>query len=359
MRVALPLLAPILAAGRWVRAPGSGAACLTALALAGCSEGAEPRGFEDLFVPVATIQLEESPSDPIVAIHSLGRRPGGGFILADRHADRVRLFDEEGRVERVLGGSGEGPGELNGPMGAVELSDGRVAVVQRSDPRLTVFRADSGVQLGRLPGAYGYWAAEAGGRVVAGVATGTDRLAVLSLDGEGHRTFGGRDPRIRDTPFWAFFAREHAAVLGERIAVVTSFFPVVRMHGLEGDSLGKFGEPPPSWVEPTDPPVDQISDPGDRRQIEEWAGSFTVVSAMKAVGRERLVVQYARHVPEETDPYAVRPRTVDVYDVSGAKIAEDLVLTHPIVGGGDELMVLTAEPPEPWTVTLYRWRGRR
>lgn len=320
--------------------------------LSGCSNPGAPTILSDAFIEVGRVELEESDLDPIVRIDHIGRLPDGGFILTDRHAGRVRLFDVEGRETRALGQPGDGPGELNEPVAATLLSDGRVAVVQRGDPRLTVFKDDS-VSVRRVPGAYGYWISAAAGHVVAGVATPEERFAVLDLDGETHRRFGRRDPVVAETPFWIFFAREHAAVLGDEIAINTSFFPSIRIHDVDGDSLRSFGSPPPGWIEPTTPPVEDTRGVGDRRRIEEWARSFTVVSALAAAGADHLVVQYGRHEPNEVDPYEVSPRSIDVYEVSGRKVAEGLELRHPVVGGGEELLVLTGEPPRPWTITRY------
>lgn len=335
-----------------VRGFVAGAAAVSFSLLFGCSDSGAPTRLSDVFTEVGRVKLEESDLDPIVRIDHIGRLPDGGFILADRHAGRVRLFDIEGRETRVLGQPGEGPGELNEPLAATLLSDGTVAVVQRGDPRLTVFGED-GVSVTRVPGAYGYWISAAAGHVVAGVATPEERFALLDLDGETQLRFGRRDPAVAQTPFWIFFAREHAALLGDEIAINTSFFPSIRIHGLDGDSLRSFGSPPPGWIEPTTPPVDGIQGVGDRRLIEEWARSFTVVSALAAAGADHIVVQYGRHEPNEVDPYEVSPRSIDVYEVSGRKIAEDLESRHRVVGGGEELLVLTGEPPRPWTITRY------
>lgn len=323
--------------------------------LLGCADPGAPTELSDVFIEVGRVELEESEFDPIVRIDHIGRLPGGGFILADRHAGRVRLFDAEGRETRVLGQPGEGPGELDEPSAATLLPDGSVVVVQRGDPRLTVFEGDSASVI-RVPGAYGYWVASVGDRLIAGVATPQERFAVLDLDGEAHRPFGSRDPAVAATPFWVFFARENAAVLGDEIAINTSFFPTIRIHGVDGDSLRTFGSAPPGWIDPMTPPVEGIQAPGDRQRIEEWARSFTVVKALAAVGADHLVVQYGRHEPNEVDSYEVAPRSIDVYEASGRKVAEDLELSHPVVGGGEELLVLTGEPPRPWTIARYAWK---
>lgn len=331
-----------------------------AFALAACgppSGDAQDTSFDDLFVEVSRVEFEESANDPIVSIEYVGERPNGGYIVPDRHAGKVRLFDQAGREDLVLGTAGDGPGELNEPAGAVELSDGRVAVVQRANPRLTIFIPNADPILEAVPGQYGFWATAAEGGFVAGVATQDTRFARFDEDGSAASTFGVRDPVIADTPFWIFFARDHAAVLGETIAVSTSLFPTVRLFSADGDSIGSFGHPPPAWEPVSEPPVSDLSAPGSRERLEEWARSFTIVGNLATVSDSLLVVEYGRYDPREADPYFSVPTTVDVYNASGDKLAEGISLPGPVVGGGAQLLVLVSEPPNSWTVSALEWRG--
>jgi len=256
-------------------------------------------GYGDVFVEVGRIELQESPDDPIVAIDHVSRRPGGGFLIADRHAGRVRLFDEAGRQIGIVGKPGQGPGELEEPSGAVEFPDGRLIVVQRASPRLTIFSPDTAPVIGRVPGQYGFWAARAGDGFVAGVATRDTRFAVFDPD----------------------------------------------------------GTPPRDWVPVSAPPISDLSAPGSRERLEQWSRSFTVVRRIAAVADSVLVVEYGRHDPREGDPYFVVPTTVDVYSADGQKLAEGLNLPGPVVGGGPHLLLLAAEPPNAWTVSVLEWRG--
>lgn len=107
------------------------------------------------------------------------------------------------------------------------------------------------------------------------------------------------------------------------------------------------------------PPVSDLSAPGSRDRLEDWSRSFTVVRQVVAVADSVLVVEYGRHDPREGDPYFVVPTTVDIYSADGHKLAEGLELPGPVVGGGRHLLLLVAEPPNPWTVSVLEWRGRR
>lgn len=341
------------------RHPWTAVLCL--LAVPGCGgDSGEPTSeasFQDAFAEVARVELEESASDPIVSVEHVGQRPGGGYVVPDRDAGKVRLFDRVGREAAVLGTPGDGPGELDEPTGAVELPDGRVAVVQRANPRLTIFRPDRAPLIESVPGQYGFWAAPVGEGFVAGVATRDARFARFDGEGNALATFGSHDPAVSDTPFWIFFATDHAAVLGDTVAVNTSLFPTIRLHGPEGESIGVIEDPPPRWEPATEPPVSDLSEPGNRERLEEWARSFTIVRNLAAVGDSLLVVEYGRHDPRDADAYFSVPTTVDVYRADGEKLAAGLTLPGRVVGGGDQLLVLTAEPPDPWTITALEWTG--
>ncbi len=141
------------------------------------------------------------------------------------------------------------------------------------------------------------------------------------------------------------------------VAVSTSLFPTIRLFNLNGDSLGSLGSPPSTWVSVTEPPVSDLSAPGSRQRLEEWARTFTVVRQVAAVADSLLVVQYGRHDPQESDPYHVVPTTADVYSLRGQKLAEGVELPGPVVGGGGQLLVLVAEPPRAWTVAVLEWMG--
>lgn len=330
-----------------------GLACVAALSCAR-AEPADSGG--DALVEVGRIELEELSGDPIVGIELLGRRPGGGYILADRQADKVRLFDASGRQQRVLGGTGEGPGELREPGGAVEFPDGRIVVVERASPRLTVFRPDSAPTVARIPGQYGFWVERVGDGLVAGVATRDTRFATLTSTGTLVTAFGRRDPSVAATPFWIYFAAERAAVLGDLVAVNTSLFRAIRLFSIDGDSIASFETTPSEWVQATVPPVADLSAPGNRERVADWARSFTVVRQLAAVADSLLLVEYGRYDPQDADPYYIEPTTADIYSRAGDLLAAGLQLPGPVVGGGDRLLVLVAGRPSVWTLAELEWR---
>lgn len=334
-------------------------AFLAVVPLLACDRGRSPDpapSFDDLFPEVAQVTLEEAEDDPIVEITSLAPRPGGGFIVVDGPADRVRLYDATGRLERSLGGRGEGPGELQSPTAAAEGASGELHVVQRVGSRHTVFWPADSVSVRRVPGLYGFWLHRLSDGFVMGVGRQDERFAVLSSEGAVRARFGRRDPRVQETPFWVFFVQARATVLGDRIFVSSSFSPKVRVFSTEGDSLYTFGTPPRGWIEPTNPEIGTIASDADRARLEAWARGFTVVTGL--AGADGVVlVQYGRHDPRPGEPYHVVRESVDVYSRDGVKLAEGLELPQRILAGGLRIRLLESSPPEGWTISVREWSG--
>ncbi len=124
--------------------------CLIALLTMTCAS--PPRvGDPAQLVLVDTVVLGETDSAYV-------GRPGGLYIdsgeriyVPDLLSDRVLRFDSLGRLERVIGRSGSGPGEFRG-VGEVLLEwNGLVAIQSYGHRRIDFFETDSGRPVGEIP----------------------------------------------------------------------------------------------------------------------------------------------------------------------------------------------------------------
>jgi DNA-binding beta-propeller fold protein YncE len=75
----------------------------------------------------------------------LARDPVRGLLyVADTHAHDVKVFDDEGRLVRVIGHRGEGDGEFNFPT-HVAVHNGELYVTDTMNSRIQVFNAEGEV----------------------------------------------------------------------------------------------------------------------------------------------------------------------------------------------------------------------
>ena len=74
----------------------------------------------------------------------IARDPAGRRIyVADTMGHDIKVFDDDGRLQRVLGRRGEGPGEFNFPT-YLSLAQGELYVTDSMNARVQVLGADSG-----------------------------------------------------------------------------------------------------------------------------------------------------------------------------------------------------------------------
>ena len=324
------------------------------VALGACEAPASERALEAVFPETKRVVLQEDVTDPIAGITALSVSSQGDLIVTDLAASKVRVFGPDGSLLRTLGGPGEGPGELDGPNWAAAGPNGEIRVVERGSPRVTTYWPNDSATVERLPGHYGFWIAPTSNAWTVGAATRTTRFATLgSEEDQTGAAFGVPPDRVATTPFWVFFAKDRGVVLGDEVWTNSSMTPELSAFSLHGELLRNAALRSERWIEPTPPPIDRIEHPGDRERIEAWSRTFTVVTALAAMGDSVVVVQYGVHDPAPQEPYRTMPQWIDVYGRSGALLDSGLIATRRLLAGGRQLYFLEAEPPEPWTITIH------
>lgn len=328
----------------------------SAPACTGDSPKAE-QSFDQAFREVDRIQLEETPDDPIVAITDLHPLDDGGFAVVDGPASRLRIFNADGSIRGTFGREGDGPGELKQPTGVSVDGTGSLFVVERDSPRLSVFGTDGFITSWSLPGAYGSQVDEADDGLLVGVGTRAERFALVSRSGELRTLFAPRPAAVESTPYWVFLVQDRAVRLGDQILINTSFFPTIRTYTSAGGESGSFDVTPSGWLPPTAPEESWFEGPSNDASIAAWMSSFTMITGLATIGDSILVVQHGGYDPQPDDMRREYNAGVDVFSVRGAKLAENLVLTQPILTGGNRLYVLVDQPPAAWTLGVFEWIG--
>lgn len=99
---------------------------------------------------LGAIALEESDSvltvNPVVAVD-----PSGGFIVADPRDAQVRLYDERGRLMRLVATRGSGPGEVQVPLAAVRKPAGHLLVADVGQSAILEFDESGAREIRRYP----------------------------------------------------------------------------------------------------------------------------------------------------------------------------------------------------------------
>ena len=96
------------------------------------------QAFENAFEVSGKLVLEETDEAmTVLPMVSLGAP--GEFLLAEPREGQVNVYDTSGRLRRVVGRRGEGPGEFLAPISARRAPDGGIVVADVMLSRLTFF----------------------------------------------------------------------------------------------------------------------------------------------------------------------------------------------------------------------------
>lgn len=323
--------------------------------------------MDDVFATQAVITLGENPQDSISIPGVWKERRDGGFLLTDGHLPRIRSYDEEGRLEAAFGRFGKGPFEFQSIRSVAETSDGRVAVVDPGQARLTYLTSsllpDTVVS---FPGVL---------RSVESL--GEDLLARMTLladpTDDASRFF--RRPlllhRVTETsvvwsaytlpfvpierPYWMSIIGFPLAVAGDSIYVASSLRYPVAILSAEGDSVGELGVPSARF-RPV--PVFEAGALTPSQYASNPLAGHSRISRIDPVG-SHLVLTHGRY--DGVQFLRSRHATVDIYDRhTGAKLYEDVQLPQRsrILGGGRYLYMLLDTDLPPWRVAKLQFRDQ-
>ena len=271
---------------------------LLALALAGCESPPvvlPPMMFDEAFVLVDSLELEQSPDLPIVGIVSLDISEEGKIVIADPRGTRVSLFSPSGELLQTIGRRGRGPGEFMYPLSARFDEQGAVHVVDLSRRLISIFtpsgehQRDISLPTGllpsdmELPGNGHYW--------VTGQIPGGRENVLFKLDSLGGITaeympLASARPRGEPNHQDWMSIRMTSITLAERgpfvsFSLLDSVWAIDEMSG----EIRSRAIPPEGYVAPTLPPQPIRGGPAmtawaeaSQRATGIWGdGSFLVV----------------------------------------------------------------------------------
>ncbi|HEX6908742.1 MAG TPA: 6-bladed beta-propeller, partial [Longimicrobium sp.] len=95
--------------------------------------------FADAFELVRSVTLEQPDSALVVRVSGIDVDARGRILIGDVSEGNVKLFSPEGRLLRVIGRKGIGPGEFEQPRYPRFGPDGLIYVADAQNPRIQVF----------------------------------------------------------------------------------------------------------------------------------------------------------------------------------------------------------------------------
>lgn len=202
-------------------APASVAALIAAATLVSCDASRAPASvalapaspFSELLQPVRTVVLRTPAESPLVRVSGVDIAADGKLVVTDGTDASAHLFASDGRLLKVLGRKGSGPGEFQIPLSPRFGPDGRIHVLDFRQNRISVFHPDGSldreVRLRELMRVTDIEPERGGTYLVSGIRTPADSNSLFRLDREGrvirgflpirhHAPAGVRDPGMLD-----------------------------------------------------------------------------------------------------------------------------------------------------------------
>lgn len=295
--------------------------------------------------------LEESDSVLTVSVF-VTPDPVGGFIVADPRDAQVRLYDERGRLRKLVAKPGLGPGEVRVPLSGLRRPDGRLLVVDVGTSNILEFDASGDAELARYATPF---------QIVRLLNAGEDVIAVGTppssrsgpppfllhtwTDGAVSESFF-RAPATRASPRTVIeYAFPSATVAGDRILATYTLSDTLYVYSRNREPVRKVSLGLRHWSQPeSDPP----GPPGSpvRRQ---WEEGLTRLSGAFLVGDRILVQYYGRQGGEFVWGLACLTR-------DGAVLFDILDTPRLLAVDGDRLYFVDAESltEERWVIASLR-----
>lgn len=322
------------------------------------ADRAEEATFREAFQERERIRLRGSTAQPIGEVTGLSLADDGRIAAADRQSDRVFVFTGQGKLVRVLGRAGEGPGEFEGPTDVAFSEDGRLFVSEAGSPRITRYDAnlvlDSVLHLDDA--LYAIQLAGLGENVLAYVnspRSDAPRLRLLQDDGTELKRFHPSHPAYTETPYWSA-TTDRILAASDRwiIAGGNLIYPLVR-YTRTGELVDSVGHEPSEWRQAPRPKRGAFQGPDQLRRFEEWRRSFTTIQNVAFVEDRFLVVSHERLDPDVL-AYEDAEYFADVYDLEERrKIWTGIDLPGRVLAGGPLLTLLTEGPPGGWVIEQF------
>lgn len=293
--------------------------------MAGCGPDAAPPqaeapaiatgSFAEHFRMTDSAILEQNDSALIVRISGIDVDAAGRILIGDVSEGNVKLFGRDGRLLRVIGRKGEGPGEFEspryprfGPGGLIYVADAQSGRIQAFDSAGEVRRftrlADFSLITGFQPLADGSYL------VLAEFAGDPHILSRVDSAGKVLRRYlpiaGVRPTGQGDHDLWRNVRNFSLDLSGDTAFVVSTISDSVWTVRLASGEESRSRLEIPGYVAPTVP--SQV--PPDVPALIKWANSFHAASTLSVDGGA-VYLPYVQGVLNNGDPMLLLTRGRD------------------------------------------------
>lgn len=271
----------------------------------------EQRAFAEAYRLVDSIRLSQHDSAPVVRLSGLDFDNFGRVAVADVSEGNVKLFTRAGRLLRVLGRKGEGPGEFSQPRfprftpdGGLYVGDGQLGRVSRFDSSGTLLRVLSYNVIPMM----GF---DLAGDAVALTGSGDGQKALMFGDSGGTgaswlldmtRLRPGHEP---DNPTWKFLTQYWLGVGGDSAYITSTLSDSIWSVPLTGDTIVAHRLDVPGYIAP----MATHAMPKGVKEMMEWQKTFHIAAKVIATP-EVVAIPFVQGVLNYGDPMilALRPR---------------------------------------------------
>lgn len=276
---------------------------LPLLALAACSDAVArddtptiaTQPFDSVFRLARTVTPEQPDSAPIGVVSGIEFAPDGGLILSDAPGTNVKRYRADGRLVRIYGRGGFGPGEFQIPVFPRLDARGRLHVPDLLHNRVAVFDSAGEhirtVSLLDFEPVFQIEVLPDGDYLVASTAYGqrdlllrTDSLGALKQSWLPITRVTPAGERM--VPTWQNVRYASMDVADSIVYVTTSISDTLWTVDLRSGAVGSTAVRPADYIKPTVPRGDMM----DGRQFSAWGRSWTSTAHVRAGGRDAAVV---------------------------------------------------------------------
>ncbi len=329
------------------------------------TERVETGTFAEFFRLAPPATLQEAPDDLLGDIAVFVEARNGDLLIGDEIMSQVRRYSPTGSLIAQFGAYGEGPFEFRRIGGLLEDADGRVVITDPRLARITILtpnlQADTLFLSSPVP--RGLVLLMGNARLLLS-ASGPRASAFTLMDEDWQSVWTIPSPSpgtMQQYPYWNGYASTVATATPTTLVAAYSLRYPVYIYGMGGNLLDSLTSAPHSFRAAPVVKRGAFTGPGRFLRLDEWLASFDVMSRLAILNDSLLVVVHGVLRRTATSRAAGEDRRVDVYHLpSRSKLAEDVPLPDGsrVLGGGRGLYLLTAQPPEPWTIARAEFVGR-